>query len=98
GWRSRPWRGAAARKPTARGGADSDLSLGAVAVAEAVDGLDAVEFRRHFGELAPQPFDMAVDRAFGEIGLVRIALFDQLVPRLDVTGMASERQEETELP
>src|SRR5215831_6994935 len=48
-------------------------------------------------ELAPQALDVAVDRALGDVSVVGIGLFHELLARLDVPGMAGQRLEQQEL-
>src|SRR5215471_21476049 len=66
-------------------------------VPQTVHRVDARELRVALLELAPQALDVAVDGALGDVSVVGISLFHELLARLDVSGMARQRLEQQKL-
>src|SRR5437867_11769692 len=65
--------------------------LRSIAVAHAIDCIDAIELRIDGLEFLADPLHVAVDRSLADVVVVRIALARELPPRLDMAGMADQR-------
>src|SRR5688572_25807644 len=66
-------------------------------VADSIEGLDGVELRVDGPELAPDSFDVAVDRPVVDIDVVLVGDVEQLVAALHHSGTLGERLEDQEL-
>src|SRR4051794_25715388 len=67
------------------------------AVPDPIERLDRLELRIGGAELAPQPFDVAVDGTIVDIDVVLIGDVHQLVPRFHHAGPLRQRLEDHEL-
>src|SRR5690606_24329821 len=94
--RMKPPRRDPPKRKRRRAGASSDSAL-AVAVTDAIQGLDSVELGVDHAELLSHPFHMAADGAVVDIDLIVIGGVHQIVAALHEAGMLSQGLQQQEL-